>query len=197
MNNIIPFQISNLEETTQKVAEVLKNGKIAVVPFDTVYGFVCDPQNDSALELIFKLKGRNTSKSIGLAMDSVSTIEKIADVSDISFIKKRVPGKFTFVLKAKNTSLSEYCYRSGTIGARVPASDLIIRIAAACGGIIAQTSANKSGMANCWSLDEFKNQFTPEEIASIGIIIDGGTLDRSEPSTIIDLTGAEAKEIER
>jgi tRNA threonylcarbamoyl adenosine modification protein (Sua5/YciO/YrdC/YwlC family) len=195
--NIIVFNESNQRDVALRVSAILKNGGIAVVPFDTVYGFICDARNDSALEQIFGLKGRDTSKSIGLAMDSVSAIEKIAHVPNISFVKDRIPGKFTFVLKAKDSSLSKYCYRSGTIGARVPASNLILEIASLNGGIIAQTSANKSGMANCWSLDDFKDQFSLEEINSIDIILDGGTLEKSQPSRIFDLTSSGAKEIER
>ena len=36
----------------------LRNGKIIVYPTDTVWGMGCDPFNQSAIDELFKLKGK-------------------------------------------------------------------------------------------------------------------------------------------
>jgi len=40
----------------QEIADVIQNGGIVILPFDTVYGFVCDSKNEAALEKIYELK---------------------------------------------------------------------------------------------------------------------------------------------
>ena len=44
--------------------------------------------------------------------------------------------------------MPDFCVQNGSVGIRIPDSKLILDIAKACGGIIAQTSANISGQEN-------------------------------------------------
>ncbi len=186
----------NINEIASKAAETIKNGGIALVPFDTVYGFICDPSNSSALEKIFHLKERDENKTIGLAVSSLSDIEKIAETLNPEFISARIPGRYTFILKSKNDSFSKYCYQNGTIGVRVPDNSLIIKIASLFGPI-AQTSANKSGLSNCLSIPEVIAQFPPAEFNNIDLIVDGGKIENGKPSQIWDMTKKEPSLIER
>ena len=197
MKREVKLTDSNLDEVSKKVADILDAGGIAVIPFDTVYGFICDPKNDTALERIYKLKGRDFDKTIGLAFDSIASLNNVAYISDLAFIEDKVPGKFTFIVKAKDKSFSLFCYRQNTIGARIPDSILIKKIASKCGGAIAQTSANKAGEDNCGSLNDLARQFSEKELLEIDIVVDGGKMEDAQPSQIFDLTGSEPKRIER
>ncbi|MEI7792639.1 MAG: L-threonylcarbamoyladenylate synthase [Candidatus Berkelbacteria bacterium] len=181
-------------------ADVIGAGGIVCLPFDTVYGFVCDPTNSAAIDSLNLLKGRSASKTIGIVAYSISDLKRIVqtDAEAEQFIAGKTPGKYTFILNDKTRSaISDLCKRDGTIGVRIPDNDLVLAAAEAAGGYLAQTSANKSGEPNCYSVDEIKAQFSESEIENIGLIIDGGKIESSAPSEIWNLTKKPFQKIER
>lgn len=188
---------SNYEEIKEIAASIIKVGGVLILPFDTVYGFVCDPNNDSALEKIFELKKRPKNQTIGLTVDGFDTLQSIADVNFYEkFIQAKIPGPYTFILPTKKL-FSNYCTKNHTIGVRLPDSQLIISLAKKSGGVLAQTSANVSGKGNCFSLGEIRGQYAINDLSKIDLIIDGGKLKSHTASTIFDLTGKIPREIER
>jgi L-threonylcarbamoyladenylate synthase len=167
------FDLGNITNIQKQVIEVLGKGGIALLPFDTVYGFICDPKNEEAIERIFKLKERNINKTIGIAVSSLEQSKEIAKIDDQeAFMKFKIPGKYTFILKAKDQSLSKYCYHNSTVGVRIPDQELILMVASKFGPI-AQTSANKSGKPNCLSISDIQAQFSSDELNSVDLVIDG------------------------
>ncbi len=179
---------------------VIKSGGVAAAPFDTVYGYLCDSKNEKALLKIFDLKKRPISKTIGLAVSDITELKNITELSQEQekLISKKTPGRYTFIVKAKkDTGLLNYCIQNGTIGVRIPDSDFILKLIREAGGVVAQTSANVSGMPNCYSIDDLNNQYDPSELGKVDLIIDGGEIRNQGASEIIDLTGSEPKIIER
>ncbi len=77
----------------------------------------------------------------------------------------------------------------------MPDSQLILEIAKLSGGVVAQTSANKSGQSNCYSIEDIGKQF--DGLDQFDLIIDGGHLAETLPSELWDLTGDSPKQIER
>jgi L-threonylcarbamoyladenylate synthase len=198
--NTIKLTNSNLEEMAHQAATIIKDGGTIIAPFDTVYGVICSAFNDLSIEKIYNLKSRPAQKTVGTA---VSNIQKIADFAEISsgqndFIASITPGKYTFILNAKPSDISNFCLRDNTIGIRIPDNQLILKIAELAGGLIAQTSINKSGEANCYSIADIEKQFSNDELSLVDLIVDGGELDRdSSPSEIWDLTNESPVKIER
>lgn len=187
----------NKSEIIRQVNKTLDRGGIVCLPFDTVYGFICDPKNNDALEKIFKLKNRDTKKTIGLVSLDFKQLEKIAVVSFPKFIKKRIPGRYTFILKVKHIIFSPYCYKEDTIAVRIPNNKLVFSIIKEYGGAIAQTSANKAGFDSCLSFKDLSKQFSFEELSHIDLIIDGGRIINGRPSRIYDLTERKPFKIKR
>jgi len=184
----------------KEVSNAIHDGKIVVLPFDTVYGFACDPRDEKALQKIYELKKRPVNKTIGLAVSNIKMMNSLTKLTSAQkeYIAERIPGKFTFILKNEaGSSISKSCVQNGTVGVRIPDSELILKITEACGGIIAQTSANISGQLNCFSLTDLRQQYSEQFLSRIDLIIDGGKLDNVSPSRLIDLTGKSPKEIER
>ena len=197
---IIFLTKQNLNEIINKVTQIIKSGGVAILPFDTVYGFVCDPKNDEALQKIYELKKRPEMKTIGLATNNIETIELIAEVNDSArnYIKEKTPGRYTFILKKKpEANISEFCVQNGTVGVRIPDSKLILSIAEKYDGLIAQTSANISGQGNCYSILDLKNQYDDATLSKVDLIVDGGELENTGASKLINLTGNAPIEIKR
>jgi L-threonylcarbamoyladenylate synthase len=197
--NIINSNQIDQETITDKIANAIKNGGVVVMPFDTVYGFACDPTNEQALLKIFELKGRNTAKTIGVATCCIERLGRAARLSEqnAQFIKKIIPGKLTFILPVEKKIFSDYCYKDNSVAIRIPDSDLILTTAKKSGGFIAQTSANKSGQGACLKLPDFLSQFSKEEKDSIDLIVDGGQIKSEGVSTFWNLLGANPEKIER
>jgi L-threonylcarbamoyladenylate synthase len=190
----------NFDEIVKKTTGIIKSGGIVVLPFDTVYGFACDPKNELAVERIYSRKGRDSIKPLGIAVSDFETIIAISDLSQEAqnFIKNKIPGPYTFIVRLKDQSLiSKYCQQNGTCGIRIPDSKLITSVAKLSGGMIAQTSANKSGEGDCYSIDELSSQYSKGELEKIDLIVDGGELKKQGSSRIFDLTQSEPREIER
>ncbi len=190
--------LANFDDLSKRAVDIIKSGGVVVLPFDTVYGICCDPKNNAALKKIFDIKKRPYDQTIGLATDGLKTAEQIAviDSKNRAYIRKRIPGNYTFILKAKNFNLSKYCRKNNTYGIRIPNSMLALKIASLFGGVIAQTSANISGKASCLDFLKLQIQYG-DMLDNIDLIIDGGAIKSTGPSKIIDLSSGEPKEIER
>ena len=196
----IKLSNQNFNEIVIKASQIIKSGGVAILPFDTVYGFVCGSKNDEALQKIYELKKRPSMKTIGLAANSIEAVESIAVVNDSArkYIVDKTPGKYTFILKKEtNSDVSDFCVQNGTIGIRIPDSELILRIAEKCGGLIAQTSANISGQGNCYTINDIKKQYDVNSLDQIDLIVDGGELENNGASKLIDITGVTPIELKR
>jgi L-threonylcarbamoyladenylate synthase len=94
------------------------------------------------------------------------------------------PGPLTIVLPASNVLSAEVTAHSGTIGLRLPDDDNLRDLLMTCGGVLTATSANPSGKEAAISAFQVAEYFP----SGIDLIIDGGVVSATEPSTVIDVT---------
>ena len=196
---IIALNKNNVESVASQCADSILAGNLVIAPFDTVYGFLCDPKDDKCLNKIFKLKKRKFNKTIGLTVTNIDIIAQLTDLNQTNkkFIAGKIPGPYTFILPTKNNiGVSSQCIKDNNLGIRVPDNKLIHDISEKCDGYLAQTSANVSGEQNCYSLAEIVNQFH-DDLDDVDLIIDGGKIVSRGSSEIYDLTGKTAVKIER
>jgi L-threonylcarbamoyladenylate synthase len=161
------------------VENILRNGGVVICPTDTVYGFLADAANKIAVKKIFKFKKRPKSKPLAVFIKDIKMAKELAEINkeQEKELKKHWPGKFTFILKAK---------KGRTIGLRVPKNKLIIDIIKKIGPL-AQTSVNISGQPELNKISDIVKTFEKSKTQP-DLIIDGGSLPKRKPSTIIDLT---------
>ncbi len=199
MTNKVSLTRQNFDKVVQAGADLLRRGGLIVVPFDTVYGFLCDAGNDRAVRHIFKLKDRPFSKPVGVAVANLSKMAEIAKLKPdaLGFIKKKVPGPYTFILQSKSIRLSPLCQKNRTVSIRIPDSKLVLAILNVSDTIAAQTSANKSGQANTASIQEIEEQFSPRELLEVDLIVDSGKIADAAPSQIFDLSANRVERVER
>ena len=154
---------------------------------DTFYGLGADPFNADAVARIRELKGREDDKPILLLISDFEQVARlIAErTDDFNKIAERFwPGPLTIVGKA-NTDLPEgITAGTGTVGVRLPNDEIVCRLVRECGGVLTATSANPAGREPAGSAQEVANYF-PE---GLDLIIDGGEVSATEPSTVVDAT---------
>lgn len=196
---LLNSQTNSEQEIINTASTIIKSGGLAILPFDTVYGFACDPTDQAALDRIFKLKGRATTKTLGIAASDLEQVSNIA-LTENKDLEKYFPGRYTVLLPISpvgESLLSPDCFKDGIVGIRIPDQPLLLEIIDHAGGLIAQTSANKSGQPPCFSLAEIKSQFTTDELASLDLILDAGPIESRGASELINYCGATPETIER
>lgn len=136
--------------------EVVRSGGIVLFPADTVYGLACDPENEDAIERMYRLKGRPREKKAALMYFSVD------DVPDLPERARRLlPGPVTVVLPDGR-------------GIRVPDGPRLASIP------VLQTSANPSGGPDPCRLEDVDAALR----VGVDLEIDGGELP-GLPSTVV------------
>ncbi|MDP2908204.1 MAG: L-threonylcarbamoyladenylate synthase [Nanoarchaeota archaeon] len=184
-------KIIKLEKIKEKeIIKAIKQGKIIIYPTDTVYGIGCDALNSDSVLKIRMMKGRDAEKPFSVIAPSKKWVCKNFEVNN-SYIQK-LPGPFTFILKAKKEKLvSNQVSDSNLIAVRIP-DHPITGIIQKANTPFVTTSLNMSGEQTISDIKKIPNKMQKQA----DIIIDAGIL-ISKPSTIIDLTGKIARIIPR
>lgn len=178
-------------ETIKRAADWLGAGNIAALPTETVYGLGADATNKSAVDKIFKAKGRPDFNPLIVHISDVEMGRKFAEFNPTADLLAQTywPGPLTFILPLRENSDIATNVTAGlkTIGVRMPASDITRRIIAELGRPVAAPSANASG-----TLSPTKPEHVARSLGdNIDMIITGGKANVGLESTIIDLTGAQ------
>ncbi len=180
------------ERTRTQAAEVIQRGGVIGFRTDTFYGLGANPLDASAVAKIKDLKGREESKPI---------LVLIADALDVDrFIAQRTPlfdrvaerhwpGPLTLVDRARPELPNELTAGTNRIGVRLPNDRDVRDLVRACGGSLTATSANLSGTAPARTAEDVARYFP----SGVDLIIDGGEVSVSEPSTVIDLSDSEPR----
>ena len=144
------------------------------MPCDTIYGFVCStPEAEKRIGLI---KGREDNKPYIKLISSPDKLSAISNDKIDSRILSLWPGPLTLIVNSLGR---------GTIALRVPEDDFLIKILNIVNVPVVSTSVNRSGMPPMNKIDEIISNFEN----SVDLIVDGGDLENSVPSTILDVTG--------
>jgi len=171
----------------QRAAQIVSAGGVIAFRTDTFYGLGADPFNVAAVSKIRELKGREENKPILLLLSEASVGDRfIADRSEAfeEVARKFWPGPLTIVGVAVANLPRGITAGTGTVGVRVPADEAVRDLVRSCGGALTATSANPSGREPARSAKEVFDYFGDR----VDLIIDGGEVIATEPSTIVDVT---------
>jgi len=163
-------------DVLDELASVLRNGGVALLPTDTIYGLHAVAANDEATARIRAMKGRDGDKPFVIIASSVEQLRALGAVvpEQLSGIW---PAPLTAILPSGDT----------TIAARIP--DLAwLRALLDRTGPLVSTSANRSGEPPISSPDTLANDLQK----SLDAVLDQGPRE-GKPSTIVDFTGADPK----
>ena len=177
----------------KKIATILKNDGVISVPTDTVYGICARINSSKAYNNLVKVKNRPSTKSFPVLCKDLEQIKSIAIVDDkaLKLIKAFMPGPLTLVLNKRPEAFS-YINNAGAretdeVAVRMIPSKFLNELIDKVGSPLFLTSANKSGMDVCRSLDEIE-----EECPTLdGMVM--GDVSFGEASTIVDLTLGDIK----
>ncbi len=172
----------------KKTVDVLKRGGTIAYPTDTVYALGCDIFEKKALNRVYQLKQMDKSHPVAFVCADLSDIAKYAIVDDriYRFMKRLLPGPYTFILPATREVPRILMMKRKTVGIRVPDHPVPQAIVKELGNPIVSTSAT-------WEGEQLND---PDDVAAhykqCEVVLDAGW-GALEPSTVIDLTGDQAE----
>lgn len=169
----------------EKAAEILKNGGIAAIPTETVYGLAADAFNGEAVKKIFEAKGRPQDNPLIVHISDFEQIYKIArevPESAKKLCERFWPGPLTVILPKREEVPEETSGGLDTVAVRMPSNKIANKIISlSCP--LAAPSANISGFPSPTSFSHVECDMTGRADA----ICDGGDCDVGVESTVITL----------
>lgn len=172
--------MNNLE-----IVNNLKEGKIGIVPTDTVYGIIADAFNEKAVDRVFKAKKRNYTKPFLILVSNKEMLQNVVKQireNEIEIMNRFWPGPLT-ILFEKNENISDLVTSgSNYVAVRLPNNKFICDIIDKLGNPIVAPSANISSKPSAHKIEELEVELRKK----VDFIVDGGTLNGCE-STLIKI----------
>ncbi len=189
--NDLPLN-EGMQGKIETAVDIISNGGVAAIPTDTLYGLAACAFDESAVMKVYELKGRPEGMALPLLLSEPEDIEKCAEsVTDdaIALAKRFWPGAVTLVVRKRAEVPDIVTAGMETVALRVPDHPVPRGIAKLLGAPITGTSANLSGRPGLTTADAVRREFGD----SIDFVLDGGDAEGGVASTIIDMTGEEAR----
>ena len=174
----------------KQAAQIIHSGGIVALPTDSCYALVCHLDDKAAVEKLRRIRGIDDKHHLTLLCRDLSEIGNYARVDNRQFrwLKAATPGPFTVILEATRDVPRRLSHPSRkTIGLRVPENAIAQALLEELSQPLLGTTLIMPGEQEILSdAEAIRNRL--EKL--VDLIIDGGAC-TMEPTTIVDLTGAE------
>ena len=170
-------------------ADIIRQGGIVVFPTRNLYGLAVDAFNLKAVDRIFKIKKRPTSKPLLILIKNKNELDKLVrkvPPAAECLMAHFWPGKLTIILDAIDTLPNNLTSGTGKIGIRLPEHPVAMSLVSALKNPITGTSANISGKSACSKASDLHASI----IRKVDCILNAGELDKGIGSTVVEVTEA-------
>jgi L-threonylcarbamoyladenylate synthase len=171
-------------------AQIEQHGVLAY-PTETVYGFGGGIDHDSVEKLV-AMKRRPPAKPFLILISDSAMIERMGlhlSRSASILAAKHWPGPLTLVLKGGEHRIAPRLRGpEGGVAVRWTSHTGLQRLIGAIGDPLTSTSANRPGVPPAMRAAEVLDQWRSEVARGQLLVLDGGELQPSAPSTVVDCT---------
>lgn len=173
------------ESARERAVKELRDGRLIVLPTDSVYALAANAFSQPATRRLFGAKRRGRATPLTVLVRSPR--QTVGLVEEVSQAAKRLmqtywPGPLTLVFRAVDGLDWDIGDAQGTVSLRMPDDELLLDLVADVGPL-AVTSANRRGEPVPETAADARKQLG----LSAGLYLDGGP--RSGPSsTVVDVT---------
>jgi tRNA threonylcarbamoyl adenosine modification protein (Sua5/YciO/YrdC/YwlC family) len=173
-----------------QAAQIIRAGGVVALPTDSAYALVCQLDDKGAVEKLRRVRGIDDKHHLTMLCRDLSEIAQYARVDNVQYrlLKSTMPGPYTVILEATKEVPRRLSHPSRkTIGLRVPENTITLALLEELGEPLIGTTLQLPGDEHMLSdPDEVRERLEKQ----IELVIDGGA-GTLEPTTVIDLTGAE------
>lgn len=163
---------SSSPDAYELLVRVLRDGGVAAVPTDTVYGLVADVFNTSATARLFEIKGRPSDLALPIfvsGLEQASTLLNKVDSLMMALAERFWPGALTIVAECRDDLELAVGGDGNSIGVRAPADQLLLAVCEEVGPL-ASTSANRHASSPLRDAEALAKELGSD----VSLILDGG-----------------------
>jgi L-threonylcarbamoyladenylate synthase len=186
----LPFSDTvEIKSALRAAADVVAAGGVLLIPTESHYGLAVDPRQPSAVERVYRLKGRPGGLALPVVCSDWEQVDALVSVPEIHrFRLTRIwPAALTVVAPCRQPVAAS---STDTLAVRIPDHDglraLLYRV-----GPLTATSANRHGEPPCATVAAALASL----LGAPDLALDAGELAGGQVSTLMDLSSAEARVI--
>lgn len=180
--------LDSSDESLRRAGKALAEGKLVVIPTETVYGLGADAFNPEAVARVFEAKARPAFDPLIVHIASLADIARVAaDFPPKARLLAEAlwPGPLTLILPKRGEVPDIVTSGLPSVAVRFPVHPVARRIIEYSGTVIAAPSANPFG---------YISPTTARHVAEtlgdrVDFIVDGGPCAVGVESTVLDMTG--------
>lgn len=169
---------------TNQIIKMLKEGKIGVMPTDTIYGIVGSALTPKTVEEVYSLRNRSTDKPLIILISSLGDLKKFEihlTAKQKNFLKDIWPNPVSVVLSCPKQQFVYLHRGKASLAFRMPKNNQLLEILKQAGPLVAP-SANSENKLPAENIEQAKQYFGNK----IAFYVGKGII-KSKPSTIIQL----------
>lgn len=185
------FDCSDPQQRATGIASAIsavKDGRLVVLPTDTVYGIGADAFDASAVAALLSAKGRGRDMPVPVLVGSWHTVDGLAlsvPHAARELVRAFWPGALSLVVRQAPSLQWDLGEARGTVMLRMPLHPVAIELLREVGPM-AVSSANISGQPPAVTAQDAHRQLGE----LVAVYLDAGRSQRQAASTIVDLTAA-------
>ena len=158
-----------LNEEIKYCVNLLKAGKVILYPTDTIWGIGCDATNTRAVERIFRIKQRESTKSMIILLDDEKHLEKyVKNVPPIAYdLIRNSASPLTIVYQEAQNISKKLISKDGSIAIRIARDRFAGEVVRHLGHPLVSTSANISGTPTAPTF----SMISPDVISKVDYVV--------------------------
>jgi len=183
------------EAAVAAAALAVQQGRLVVLPTDTVYGIGADAFDPAAVRALLAAKGRGREMPPPVLVSAASTLDAIASAVPgyaRALVEEFWPGPLTLVCTQQPSLQWDLGDTRGTVAVRMPDHEVALEILERTGPL-AVSSANLTGEPAAVDADMAESMLGD----AVEVIVDGGEAPGKQASTIVDVTGTQGRVLRR
>lgn len=162
-----------------EAASLLNDGKVGVIPTDTVYGLVAKAADQRAVDQLYGLKNRESKPGTIIAASVDQLVELGIPRRYLKAVEQYWPSPLSVVVPT-GMELAYLHLGKQSLAVRIPADQDLLSLLANSGPLLT-SSANEPGKPTATTAQAAEQYFHNR----VDFYVEGGDLSSREPSTII------------
>lgn len=181
------------DEYADHIAEAVRalgDGRLAVIPTDTVYGIAADAFSHDAVGALLAAKGRGRDYPVPVLVGDPGVLHglvSLAPESASALTRNFWPGALTVIVRYAPSLAWDLGDTAGTVAVRMPDNPVALDVLRKTGPL-AVSSANKHGRPPGRTAALAAEQLGD----TVDVYLEAGEVSGGQPSTIVDCTGERA-----
>lgn len=168
-----------------KLAELLRNGAVGVIPTDTIYGVVCCASDETAVKRLYQLKSRENKPGTVIAASIDQLVELGIKYRYLKAVEHLWPNPISIIIPT-GEELSYLHQGKQSLAIRIPKNTTLSQLLELTGPLLT-SSANHPSEPPANTIEEAQNYFGKQ----VDFYVDGGDLSANKPSTLIRIVDDE------